>query len=331
MKKLFTSKRNTFNKYDIEKIGKILLSVDDCEDKTSEYGGDETVQLTLVSKESVDEMGPLCIDIYFNEDELIFINPKTGGKTTLSNDQIKELESFLRSDLVVRESERKKEIDSLTNNLVSELDKDNNGILDIVESKRDFNTLLKTKQNEIIKIDKNYIHSFVKLSKYLETKGQSLQEIFENIQRVEDKKSYNKLIESLNEQIQIYNLTLVHSLNMVISLTSSDLITFYEIYETFDKSNVFQSNWEKEIMEKLDKISEGIELVMIGIKTMEKNLISEISNLSYITEESFKELNKSVIYELDSINSSINFNNLLTGISTYQLYQINKSTRSLRG
>ena len=40
-------------------------------------------------------------------------------------------------------------------------------------------------------------------------------------------------------------------------------------------------------------------------------------------------LNNSLNRELQSINSSINTNNLLTGIQTYQLYKINKQTKGL--
>ena len=58
--------------------------------------------------------------------------------------------------------------------------------------------------------------------------------------------------------------------------------------------------------------------------------VNEISNLSYVTQESFKELNQSVTKELSSIDSSIKFNNLLTGIQTYQMYKVNKNTKSLR-
>jgi hypothetical protein len=36
-----------------------------------------------------------------------------------------------------------------------------------------------------------------------------------------------------------------------------------------------------------------------------------------------------IIKELRSIDSSIQFNNLLTGIQTYQMYKINKNTKNL--
>jgi hypothetical protein len=36
------------------------------------------------------------------------------------------------------------------------------------------------------------------------------------------------------------------------------MITFYEIYETFDQLGVFNSNWENEVSNKLSEIGDGI-------------------------------------------------------------------------
>jgi hypothetical protein len=62
---------------------------------------------------------------------------------------------------------------------------------------------------------------------------------------------------------------------------------------------------------------------------MEENIVSEIGQLNYSTQESFGELNDSLTSSLKSINSSIDVNNLFTAINTYQLYKINKQTKSL--
>jgi hypothetical protein len=63
---------------------------------------------------------------------------------------------------------------------------------------------------------------------------------------------------------------------------------------------------------------------------MEKNIVKELNHLNYITQESFKDLNISVSNQLRDIQSSIEINNLLSGIQTYQLYKINKNTKFLK-
>jgi archaellum component FlaC len=107
---------------------------------------------------------------------------------------------------------------------------------------------------------------------------------------------------------------------------------------------MFNSNWESEVSEnlsnigyklddigdKLDDIGDKLNDLMYSINGMEQNIVSELSKLSYITQGSFEELNRSVTSQLREVESSINTNNLLTGIQTYQLYKINKNIKGLR-
>ena len=318
----FKNKLKDFSTFDIQRLGEILVGVDDCYDGTVEFGGNPENQLLLISKDHQTEIGLLGIDISFGENEIIFYNPLNGELLNLNDKQRTDLESFLSTELEIQDHEK--------NDIINNLDSDNNGILDIIETQKDFFELLKNKQSTIIKIDRNYIHQFIKISNYLVSKSNTLQSVFERIKSEENKRELDHLLSELEDLTNNYNLLLLHSVNMVVSLTTDDMITFYSIYEAFDKTTIFQSNWEKEIGNKLEGIEKGIENVMKSIGKLENNLIQEISNLSYITEQSFNELQNSVIGELSGIHSSINFNNLLTGIQTYQTYRINNNTKSLR-
>ena len=105
------------------------------------------------------------------------------------------------------------------------------------------------------------------------------------------------------------------------------MITFWEIYKALDKLNIFNSNWENEVSQKLKNMGDGLNDLMYSIEEMAQNIVNEISNLSYVTEES----NRMLSNQLQEIDSSLQTNNLLTGIQTYQMYQVNKNTKSLRG
>ena len=108
--------------------------------------------------------------------------------------------------------------------------------------------------------------------------------------------------------------------------------------------NLFNSNHENEMSKKLSEINKSIEQVnrnlnkiengitglLESIDRMEMNILSQLDYLTYVTEDSFYELEKSLTKELGSINSSIQTNNFLTGIQTYQMYKINQNTKSLK-
>ena len=108
----------------------------------------------------------------------------------------------------------------------------------------------------------------------------------------------------------------------------------------FDELNVFNSKWEKELSRKLDRIKEEISntnnILNEGFKKLSDDMYNNtlsinksLDKLTYITKESIKNLTSRMDKRLESINSSVQTNNLLTLINTYQTYKINKNTKGL--
>lgn len=213
--------------------------------------------------------------------------------------------------------------------ILLDLDKNNDGIIDVIEG-NDFNKILQKNQKLIIDIDRSYIQKFVKVSNYIKNKKENIQLIFESISQTKNDEELNEQIHLIKNQIHTYELLIFHSINMVGAIVAEDMIVFYEIYESFDKLGMFNSNWESEVSEKLTNIGDKLDDLMYSIYRMEENIVSELSHLSYVTQESFEDLNRSVTSQLREVESSINTNNLLTGINAYQLYKINKNTKGLR-
>ena len=262
---------------------------------------------------------------------------------------------FLNYDDLISDTHKKikdkKETSEKKDSLIKELDKDSDGTLDIVQTD-DFQEILKKHEKSIIEIDRDYIKNFVKLSNYLKTIRNNLQNTFEILSKVEFSKDLEPLTKILKNKIHTYNSLLLHSLSMIVSLTKDEMITFYEIYEMFDELNVYDSKHEKdmlngiksinselgevnknlkEIGSKLGDISGQFYNLMNQMKESDERIINSIDDLTYTTSSSIESLSNNVQSELQSINSSIKFNNLLTGVQTYQMYKINLNTKSLKG
>jgi len=227
-----------------------------------------------------------------------------------------------------RKEERIMKLKALRDSEILSLDKNSDGLIDLIDN--DFNKLLTKNQKHVLEIDKNYIHQFVKISNFIKIKKQNTQKIFESIRDTSRQNELEERVNLLRNQIHSYELLVFHSINMIGSLVSEDLITFYEIYESFDKLGMFNSNWENEVSEKLTNIGDKLDELMYSIYNMEQNIVNELSHLSYVTQESFEDINRSVTSQLKEVKSSINTNNLLTGIQAYQLYKINKNTKGFR-
>jgi hypothetical protein len=259
-----------------------------------------------------------------SENSLFNLSEKPCSENELN--LILDLQNRIKNIIHNNESLKQSKLEVLQNSFLNTLDKDGNGEVDLVDGES-FNKLLNKNQNIIINVDKNFIQKFVKISMYLKTKKSNTQKIFDSIKDTKNDTELNELINLLKNQIHTYELLVFHSISMITSLVESDLITFYEIYECFDQFGVFNSNWENEVSNKLSDIGDGIKELMYSIYKMENNIVNSIDNLTYTTQESFKDLTNSVEKQLSSIDSSIKFNNLITGIQTYQMYKINQNTK----
>lgn len=287
------------------------------------------------------------------EDALKFIN-SVDEKENLHNQKLEEKEKLniekerllkLQQKLDKKQqklekkekyNEEKKRLENLEvsqNKVLNELDKDGNGEVDVLEG-NDFKLLLEYYQEEIILIDRDYIKQFIKVSSYLNSKKRNIQDLFNSIKKIPNEKSLKNYVKILKNEIYTYNLILFNSLNMIVSLSEDDMITFYEIHESFDNLNMFDSKHEQDISNKLSKISDGLKDVsnnLLNIEHILGNLMSEVKvssdriiksmhKLTYVTEKT----NENLSNNLKKINSTLKIGNIINGINLYQNYQIRK-------
>jgi methyl-accepting chemotaxis protein len=238
---------------------------------------------------------------------------------TKANKYLKILEQKRLKDLKELEQKRLKNLQDSQTNVLNELDKDGDGQVDVV-GVDDFNSLLKKHQKNIIEIDRNYVQQFVKISSYLKTKKGNIQSIFNSIKDTPNQEVLNEYVEILKDEIHCYNLILLNSLNMIVSLVEDNMITFYEIHEKFDDLNMFSSKHEKDISQKLENIGDGLKNLIYEIRRQGEKISYSIQDLSYVT----KELNNQLINQLSEIDSTLKVGNLINTINAYQNYKNNR-------
>lgn len=232
----------------------------------------------------------------------------------------------INSYLSAIETLLKQQLSTSKTNVLMELDRDSNGEIDLVEN--DFSKIIIQNQKKIIEIDRNHVQQFVRISNYIKAKRANTQKIFESIRATKNQNDLEARVGLVKNQVHAYEQLVFHSISMVSALLSDDMITFFEIYEAFDKLNIFNSNWQNEVSAKLDSIGDKLNALLVSIHQLENSLVNELSNLSYVTSESFSTLQRSMEEELGSIKSGISVNNLLNGIQSYQLYNLNQKLLS---
>lgn len=258
---------------------------------------------------------------------------------------------FKKQEFEKEEIREKEEVKKRVSSIISEeFDKDQNGRLDLIEGDNLLLDLLNNNQSIIIEFDHHFLQSLVSINTYLNTKRDNLQNIFEILHKVDTYDNFDEVVNLLKQGMDNYQSLLIHSMNMVISLKNKNLLNFYTIRETFEGLGIFESPYEKGIRQLLKGINLNLSKVNINLsniqselqniqseinnltnqmKSMENHLSTQLDELTEVTKSSFESLNTSLTEELKSIKSGVGLNNLLTGISTYQLYKINKNTKPL--
>lgn len=239
--------------------------------------------------------------------------------------------------------ERDKELKILKQNFTLKFDKDKNGTIDAIEGENEFHDLLEKYQETVIskmkEYNQNYVHQFIKVDNYIQDKRKNLQLLFERIKNVENKHSkvqYEERIidkndfinykDTLENEIYTYNLIVFNSLNLITSLINDNQIVFYNIYEKFDKLDIYTSNWEKDMTKNLSEINKNIKNLISEIQNMGREIQQSIGDLTYVTQKSQEQLSE----KLTEINSSVKVGNLINSINTYQNYKSNKNTKTLK-
>jgi hypothetical protein len=161
-------------------------------------------------------------------------------------------------------------------------------------------------------------------------------------------------------QISSYNKIYILVNNQINSVQQNDRVSYFEYYQTLDMMGIYTTGDNKKIQELLEnislnqqnisgqlklityqlhnienginKINDGLVQLTRSVKSLE-NTVSEgfyknsiaINNLSNNISEGFNIVSD----HLKSINSGINYNNLVTTINAYQTYKINSKMNKI--
>jgi hypothetical protein len=251
------------------------------------------------------------------------------------------------------------DIKEYLNDKLAEIGFDNNqlNISDPVEIR---NLILKN-QDKISAVDRKYILEFLKLQKYLTNQKDLIYQSIELLKLQEGASDIDTWSDVIKNQIGSYNVVYLNSVTLIVCLCENELVVFYELYETFDDLGVFKTNYEKEVLESLNTIGSNInnlnknivhKLMLIehqlknishginelnytmqqniqAINNLEDSIVSSFKSLETSIGNNFNQLSQNISGHLSKIESGIAYNNLISTVSAYQLYKINKQTKPL--
>lgn len=168
-----------------------------------------------------------------------------------------------------------------------------------------------------------------------DSKRDNLDKLHENLQsnlaKLENKKAFGfdanlesifnigRFIQpTLENQIKTLEFYKNMAISMIVFYQNDKKIRYFEIYEAFEKLGVFDSTWQKNVLNKLDKIEVRLAQISNQLTDLNQNFISLI------------ESSENIVSELKEVNSNIMTNNMLQTITAYQTWKINRNTKVKR-
>ena len=180
------------------------------------------------------------------------------------------------------------------------------------------------------KIDRNSYYQNVELTSQLRD---WINEMKENSYFSEQDGKYNlnsrlqkrnqsliNLINTYKETMEFYHYGMYLSLNYLLAIINSDIMGANDIYITLDRLNIFNKNWENEVLNKLQNIEDKLDDLISVVEESTKEIVNSINNLSFSITDSLNSL-KGKVQETNRLQK---WNNLYTAIGSYQTYKLNK-------
>ena len=294
----------------------------------------------LIQLKKLPEITSENIDAFFNtEEELSIIKERKKEAVKKSNLKLKKADNLAKKLSEIQEikiidiSDYKKII---IDNEKTILEKGGDNQL---FSFMKINTFLNDYRGRIISdqsglkevLDINWLKSKIESEEKRNDLDKTLENLEDSLARMEGRKTtgfdsnVNNLFElgdlmkpSLENQIKTMEFYRNMAVVMIVFYLDDKKIRYFELYEAFEKLGVFDSTWQKNVLNKLDNIEIRL--------TQMSNQLTEL-NQNFI---SLSESSENIVLELKEINSSVMTNNMLQAITAYQTWRINKNTKSLR-
>jgi len=237
---------------------------------------------------------------------------------------------------IVLSASYSEKIKKLKEGLQNKIDKDANGQVDLIESSV-FMEVVKKHQKEIQAINPDFVKNFVKLENHLKTRRSSIKSIFAHAMKFklgnhshdifeaaakEDLKDWNLNKQFLMGEMKAYTAVQYNAIHMVNALLTDDMITFYEVYEAFDKLEIWHSQYEQISTAQLQSLNNNIRQLIRTTQESTHRIVDSLGDLTYRMAEQNDNLKE--------IHGAVTAGNLLSAINTFQLHRISKNTKSLR-
>ena len=238
------------------------------------------------------------------------------------NAEIKELEAIINKEIkkeIKKKEKFNKKLKAKKAPIFKEIDKNNNGIIDGLENDS-FDLYLKNNEKKISNIKTEYLGEFVMISNHLLEYKKNIQKIYDIIKETEKIDKLQDYLNTLKDGVYAWQLLQARGTYMIDYLVKNKELDFFRLYHSFKNQGAFDSSWQKDVANELKSLNINLKTLIQKTQQVGLEIIQACEDMSFANEQQTQEINNN----LNSINSSVKFGNLIGVINTYQNYRTNK-------
>ena len=122
-----------------------------------------------------------------------------------------------------------------------------------------------------------------------------------------------KIKDSLEFEVMTLNLYKSLAASMTVFYVTNKRVEYFELFTAFEKLGVFNSSWQKEVSAKLSSIEDRLTMMTNQLVQLNEQFQTLIQNTDGIVQE--------LRQGFSELNSSLEANNILQGITAYHTYK----------
>ena len=124
----------------------------------------------------------------------------------------------------------------------------------LLEHPDNFKDLILKNENTIINLSSEFIPKFLKVFNFINKQYEIIEKSLSIFKNEEDEENIDQLLDIIKIQMGSYNVLYLNSVAMISTLASNRLTYFYELYNEFDNLGVFNTSYEKNVLDSLKVI-----------------------------------------------------------------------------
>lgn len=205
---------------------------------------------------------------------------------------------------------------------------DNEGNVDLTPNI--FQIMFDSNKEQINTGYREYVADLTKVKSFINAKDQIVRDLVERIINSTDSHALGEAVRMTIDSMRFQDTIIATGIEFMTALFEDDFIKFHEIKDLFERLGVFNSTWQKDLLDKMGQIDGRLENIEGGLvqlnstmKQFENRFIKEVKQLQLISAQGIVAVSQG----LEKLGNKMDTSNAIAAVNAYQNYQTKRALK----